>query len=238
MAPSDNEARETRILDAAADLFVHYGYDKTTVSDIARDAGISKGAIYLHFESKDALFEALLIREMTAYVMQWLGAIEADPLGGTIGGMYKNMLYALSSSPFMAAMLKQDQRVLGSYLRKPDNFFRREQRKSMRYEFVKMMQEAGAIRQDVDARITAHIMNMLAYGLVGMGDVMPDEDIPPTEDVVEGIADFMDRALTPDDGGDSEAGKAILRHIVEASRQQAAPSNQIENEEGDHDNRP
>ena len=52
--------REQRILDAAADLIAHFGYDKTTVDDIARRAGVSKGAIYLHFKSKDDLFEGLL----------------------------------------------------------------------------------------------------------------------------------------------------------------------------------
>ena len=78
---SNNPEREQRILDAAADLFVHYGYDKTTVSDIARAAGVSKGAIYLHFESKDTLFEALLMREIMAYQSHWLTLIEADPKG-------------------------------------------------------------------------------------------------------------------------------------------------------------
>ncbi|MCB0031981.1 MAG: helix-turn-helix transcriptional regulator, partial [Anaerolineales bacterium] len=45
MEKSDNPERETRILQAAAQLFAHYGFDKTTVSDIAREAGVSKGAI-------------------------------------------------------------------------------------------------------------------------------------------------------------------------------------------------
>lgn len=223
MAKSFYEERELRILAAANDLFVHYGYDKTTVSDIASRAGVSKGTIYLHFESKDALLEGLIIREMKSYAEKWLELIEADPRGGTIAGMYKNSLYALSSSPFMAAMFKRDGRVLGNYLRKPDNFFRsfrEEQTQSPRYEFVKMMQNAGAIRQDIDPKVIAHIMDMLAYGLVGMDNVVPEEDIPPIEDIIEGIADIMDRALTPDDGGDSETGKAILQQIAQASRQQ------------------
>ncbi|MCG8351391.1 MAG: TetR/AcrR family transcriptional regulator [Chloroflexales bacterium] len=219
MAKSDNDEREQRILDAAADLFVHYGYDKTTVDDIAREAGVSKGAIYLHFKSKDDLFEGLLIRELMAYQTKWLELIEADPKGGTIGGMYRNMLFALSSSPFMSVMFKQDGRVLGGYLRKPDNFFRR-QKQTTRYEFVKMMQDAGAMRQDIDPKIVAHIMNMLAYGLVAMEEIMAKEDIPPTNDIIEGIAKMMDLALTPEDGGDNEAGKAILRQISEAGRRQ------------------
>lgn len=219
MGKSDNKEREERILDAAAELFVHYGYDKTTVSDIARQAGVSKGAIYLHFKSKDELFEALLLRELRAYHERWLALIAADPKGGTIGGMYKNVLLALSSSAFMSVIFKQDRRVLGSYLRKPGNLFRR-QNQGTRYEFVKMMQDAGAIREDIDAKVTAHIMNMLAYGLVAMDEIMDQEHIPPTDDIIEGIADFMDRALTPEDGGNNEAGKAIIRQLVEAGQQQ------------------
>ncbi len=119
MLKSSNEQREQRILDAATDLFVHYGYDKTTVGDVARKAGISKGAIYLHFESKDNLFEGLLIREMKRYQDTWLELVEADPRGGTIGGMYKNVLCALNSSPFMAAIFKRDRRVLVQPSRNP-----------------------------------------------------------------------------------------------------------------------
>jgi AcrR family transcriptional regulator len=223
MTKSDNEEREQRILNAAVDLFVHYGYDKTTVDDIARQAGVSKGAIYLHFKSKDALLEGLVVREMTTYAEKWLELVEADPEGGTIAGMYKNSLYALSSSAFMSAMFKRDGRVLGTYLRKPDNFFRAyrdKQNQSDRYMFVKMMQDAGAVRQDMDPKVIAHIMNSLAYGLVGLDGVVPREDIPPIDDLIEGIARIMDRALTPDDGGDREVGKTILRQIADASQQQ------------------
>lgn len=223
MAKSANEEREQRILNAATDLFIHYGYDKTTVSDIAREAGISKGAIYLHYQSKDDLLEALIIREMMAYAERWFQLLDEDPKGGTIAAMYKNSLHALSSSPFMAAMFRQDGRVLGNYLRKPNNYFRtmrEQQTQSDRYVFVKLMQEAGAVRQDIDPKVIAHIMDMLAYGLVGMDEVKPKEEAPAIEDVIEGIALIMDKALTPDDGGNPEAGRAIVRQIFDAARQQ------------------
>ncbi|KAA3643482.1 MAG: TetR family transcriptional regulator [Chloroflexi bacterium] len=230
---SENRERQERILAAAAELFVHYGYDKTTVDDIAREAGVSKGAIYLHFKSKDELFETLLVSEMQTYAEKWLELIDADPKGGTLAAMYKNSLYALNSSAFMAAMFKQDSRVLGNYLRKPDNFFRvmrDAQQESERYVFVKMMQDAGALRKDMDAKVIAHIMDMLAYSLVGIDDVLPNQDKPPTEDIIEGIAEIMDRALTPEGGGDSEAGKAILQQIAEASRQQLGIMKEAEQE--------
>ncbi|WP_342373741.1 TetR/AcrR family transcriptional regulator [Myxococcus stipitatus] len=48
----------TAILEAASEVFVRYGFKKASVEDIARKAGVGKGSIYLHFESKEALFEA------------------------------------------------------------------------------------------------------------------------------------------------------------------------------------
>ena len=73
-------------------------------------------------------------------------------------------------------------------------------------------------------------MNMLAYGLVGLDDVMDKAYIPPTDDIIEGIADFMDRALTPEDGGNSEAGKAILRQMSEAVRQAMEQNRDLDQE--------
>jgi len=47
------EDREELILDAAYRLLARFGYRKMTVEDIAREAGIGKGTVYLHFASKE-----------------------------------------------------------------------------------------------------------------------------------------------------------------------------------------
>ena len=51
MDPPQGDARDA-ILDAAEGLLGRFGYSKTTVEEIAREAGIGKGTIYLHFDSK------------------------------------------------------------------------------------------------------------------------------------------------------------------------------------------
>jgi AcrR family transcriptional regulator len=215
---SDNPEREKRILDAAERLIIRYGYDKTTVSDIAEEAAVSKGAIYLHFDSKEELFDALFMREMLRYSEVWLQLIDADPQGGTFAGIYKNTLYAMQKSDLITVLFRRDKRVLGAYARRDMGRFGAKMQSNV--EFLTMMQQAGAVRQDIKPDVIAHIMNMLSYGLVGMDDVMPAEDIPPASDLIEGIAELLDRALTPPDGGSSEAGKQIIRTLVEAARQQ------------------
>ena len=206
---SGNEDRERQILAAASDLVAHYGYDKTTIDDIAREAGVSKGAIYLHFKGKDDLFEALLRRELTTYAQRWFELIEADPNGGTIAGLYKNSLYALNSSKLMAAMFRQDTRVLGNFLRRRPNVFRGirdEHQASHRYVFVKMMQDAGAVRSDLDPRVIAYINGPHRARMAGLDDGL-SSDRPPIDELIEGIAAIMDSALTPAGGGNSETRK-------------------------------
>lgn len=51
--------RRTLLLEAASRLLVRYGPQKTTIGDIAREAGIGVGSVYLEFENKDAILKAI-----------------------------------------------------------------------------------------------------------------------------------------------------------------------------------
>ena len=53
MSHPPSDPIRTSILDAAERLFVRYGYKKTTVDEIAQEAHIGKGTVYLHFQSKE-----------------------------------------------------------------------------------------------------------------------------------------------------------------------------------------
>lgn len=57
--------RMQQILDAALVEFCERGYADTRMDEIARRAGLSKGGLYAHFGSKEAVFEALLRRSLT-----------------------------------------------------------------------------------------------------------------------------------------------------------------------------
>lgn len=77
------EARPDEILDAALAEFTDRGFDAARVEDIARRAGISKGGVYLYFQSKEALLKAL-IEAKVAPIAQQLAMLaqggKADPL--------------------------------------------------------------------------------------------------------------------------------------------------------------
>jgi len=56
-----------KILEAALSQFEDFGLRRTTIEDIARRAGISRVTIYRHFENKEALVEAVILREARAF---------------------------------------------------------------------------------------------------------------------------------------------------------------------------
>ena len=56
----DKEIRKQQILDAALNTFFEHGFNAARMDDIAQQAGVSKGTLYLYFSSKDALFEGLI----------------------------------------------------------------------------------------------------------------------------------------------------------------------------------
>lgn len=58
------EQSTTRILNAALELFAEEGYDRTSISKIAKTAGVSKGLIYNYYKSKEELLKGLIISMM------------------------------------------------------------------------------------------------------------------------------------------------------------------------------
>lgn len=71
MARTQAERSETTIgelLDAAEALFTEQGYSATSIEDIVRRAGVTRGALYHHFDSKATLFEAVFERQQRKLV--------------------------------------------------------------------------------------------------------------------------------------------------------------------------
>lgn len=75
------QAKRKQILDGARATFLARGFEAASMGEIARVAGVSKGTLYVYFDSKDALFAALLeeMRNEAAERTQQLEARDAPP---------------------------------------------------------------------------------------------------------------------------------------------------------------
>lgn len=75
------DQRQLQILDAAATLFAQNGFDRTSVDEIAKQAGLSKGAIYWYFPSKERILIALAEHYETANQMAVMAMASNEQFG-------------------------------------------------------------------------------------------------------------------------------------------------------------
>lgn len=221
----DKDETQERILAATAEVITRIGYDKTTMSDIAEEAGVNRRTVYLYFKGKEELFEALIYTEWMKYAQTWLEFVESDPRGGTLGGFFRAILRAVNSRPLIASVMRRDRRILGNFLRKPDNLFAGSQSGSISVDFIRSLQAAGAVRPELDPAVMAHMIEIVGYGQLTIGDFKPVDQFPPFEAVMEALAEMMDRLLTPETG-DSEAGKAVFRQVFATVKAQLEQTKQ------------
>ena len=72
------EVRKQEILDTALKLFGENGYEKTSISDIAKAIGVAQGLCYRYFPSKEALFDSAIEQYADVLVEQFIGAEKDD----------------------------------------------------------------------------------------------------------------------------------------------------------------
>lgn len=97
---SVDSAKRRQILEGARRVFLASGFDGASMGEIAKTAGVSKGTLYVYFESKEALFEALTLEEKAGLAEALFRLDEADP-------DVRAALRRLGVS-FLEAMLKPD----------------------------------------------------------------------------------------------------------------------------------
>ncbi|HEV7651635.1 MAG TPA: TetR family transcriptional regulator [Actinophytocola sp.] len=79
LAEPDTDAVGESIVDAALAEFLAYGLRRTTVDVVARRAGVSRATLYRRFDGKDALVQAVLVRESRRFFASIAGAVRDLP---------------------------------------------------------------------------------------------------------------------------------------------------------------
>lgn len=89
----DPEVRKQEIMDHAIRLFASKGYDKTSISDIAKAMGVSQGLCYRYFPSKEAIYDAAIDQYADFLMNKALNSFDYDgkPLIQQIQMMSGNM---------------------------------------------------------------------------------------------------------------------------------------------------
>ena len=158
----DRTEKRERILAAAERVFARRGFFASRVSEIAKDAGVADGTIYLYFKSKDDLLISLFGTRMKQ-VNETLRAAIATEKGSTarLRAFIKTYLQLIHDEPAAAEVLTIELRQSNKFMKEYEN--------AEFADFLRMLggliakgQEAG----ELDDSVPAHIAARMIFGML------------------------------------------------------------------------
>jgi len=113
----DDQVKNT-ILEIALKLFQRFGYQKTTVEEIAREAQIGKGTVYLHFKSKEEILLTIIRNYQQSTIEEWIRIVHKSwPLEKKISTMLKSNIAEIQRSREEISLATLPPRLLQSVLK-------------------------------------------------------------------------------------------------------------------------
>src|ERR1044072_134597 len=82
-AAGEDPGKRTQIVDGARRVFLKLGFDAASMNDVTREAGVSKGTLYVYFANKEELFHAMVEAERTRFVATVRAALTENADVGT-----------------------------------------------------------------------------------------------------------------------------------------------------------
>lgn len=188
---SRREARAQRILDAAAALILRWGYNKTTLDDISRQAGVAKGTIYLHWKTREELFAALIKREKLEMAEDLKQRIKRDPQGATLRGILKHSALALMKRPLLKAVFLRDMEVLGKLAHSEHSSAASAERLAGFKTYLELLREHDLVRIDLSLRAQVYMFSAIFAGFFLVAPLVPDEFTLSDEELAELMAETV-----------------------------------------------
>ena len=153
-----DSVKPQQIVDAAIRVFARNGYYNSRVSDIAREAGIASGTIYLYFKTKDDILVTLFREKMAGFVARLRDAIAAEPDAlAKLRRLIALHFQVLESNPDLAEVVQVE-------LRQGHKFFRGASAHEVEAYFALISSvleegvEAGLFRKDLPIKVATKVL--------------------------------------------------------------------------------
>ena len=152
-----DRAKKDSILLEAAKCFARFGFKKTSIDDIAKQAGVAKGTVYLAAESKEDLYYQVLNREVRAWIASSARVIDRRPADMILAELLMVATSHLEESPLLIDLLIHGaQELLPTW--RPQLEELRELGRTNLVELLKLGVRQELFRADLDIDLVAGLL--------------------------------------------------------------------------------
>src|SRR4051812_43795050 len=153
--------KRDRILSAAERIFARHGFFAAKVSDVAKEAGVADGTIYLYFKSKDDLLISLFERRMQQVNDTLAAAIKGKAPREQLRAFIKSYLQLVHDEPAAAEVLTIELRQSSKFMKEYDN--------PTFAEFLRLLGgviTAAQDKREIASSIPAHVAARMIFGML------------------------------------------------------------------------
>jgi len=200
------EARE-KILTTASRLFAEQGYDNTSLSQVARQAKVSKALIFWHFDSKEKLYRIALRKTLEPYIIDvddLDGLSEPEQIGRLIDLFYDFVHENVYSVRFFLNLTLRGENHPDEGLSRVTELYR-VFRNSLA-DIIESGRSHGVIRGDIDSAREAALI-MATLGGILIQQFMTDDAPPSAKDLVDHLKTTLFQRLVVSSAGGPPAGR-------------------------------
>jgi AcrR family transcriptional regulator len=156
-----------RLVAAAETQFRRFGYRRTTIDDITGEAGTGKGSLYLHFDSKQDIYLAVVTGALERFVQQASELLAShDTVPRRLAALVEATAHHYGNDELLrASLLGLDDLVAGRVAEMAAEI----QREQMRFLLASVLSEGqaeGTIRADLDAVQSASVLFEVGWAVV------------------------------------------------------------------------
>ena len=205
--------RAQRILDAAAQLLERWGYSRVTIDDIAKHAGVGKGTVYLHWPNREALFMAVLQRELFHLIEDFAPTLRDHPEEFLLHRLVRHFWLAANRRPLIRAVFVQDFETLGRLTTAGDQNLIAQQYEAFE-EYVELLKKSRLLRADLTGSEVMYIYRATITGFFLAENLIPDQYQPDIERKADLLAATFQHTFGIPDPPSKAAIKAIAPEII------------------------
>lgn len=167
----ERQQRRSDIIDAAERVFFKHGIEKATMEEVAEEAELSKGTLYLYFKSKEELHFAINMRGADILYDYFKEAIKKGKTGmDKVVSIGRAFIECTRKYPdYFKTIAHFEHKDVDSFLKDNEDFKRHRQERNPMQLFVQVIEEGikdGSIRSDIPAPMLSHILWALTTGLL------------------------------------------------------------------------
>jgi AcrR family transcriptional regulator len=193
---SSNFKVQQKLVEIATNHFVKFGYRKANIAEIAIDAGIGKGTVYLHFENKKELFLTCLITEDQKLLPQ-LEIVENLPKKEQLRAFLEAVFNFTLTSPLNRALLSRSQDFTALIQEIDINILEDKDKLFNEYMIKKLINPLSSNLNAQEKKTITSAINLLTLAIGYLPDMafdMPGQQID-TDDFSKTLAILIERGI-------------------------------------------